>query len=182
MRGMLDQEFGRIGRRLVAAGLVGATFGNMSVRAGESMEITRTGCCLDEPGAPVRVPLEGDVPREASSEYRVHRAAYLGTGCGAIVHAHPVHAVAASILYDAIEPIDSEGEMLCPLIPVVAGKPGTDGLADAVAAGLARAPVVVARGHGTFACGATLDEACLYTSLAEHACHVLLLVEAHRRG
>jgi L-fuculose-phosphate aldolase len=179
---MLDQEFGRIGRRLVAEGLVGATFGNMSVRDGESMEITRTGCCLDEPGPPVRVPLAGEAPAGASSEYRVHRAVYLGTGYRAIVHAHPVHAVAASILYDAIEPIDSEGEMLCPLIPVVAGKPGSDELASAVAGGLARAPVVIARGHGTFARGSTLDEACLYTSLAEHACHVLLLVEAHRRG
>ncbi|HIH04002.1 MAG TPA: aldolase [Methanoregulaceae archaeon] len=178
---MLDQEFGRIGRRLFAEGLVGATFGNMSVREGESLQVTRTGCCLDEPGMPVKVPLAGEAPAGASSEYRVHRAVYLGTGYRAIVHAHPVHAVAASLLHDAVEPIDSEGKMLCPLIPVVAGKPGTDELADAVAEGLARAPVVIARGHGTFAGGVTLDEACLYTSLAEHACHVLLLVEAHRR-
>ena len=179
---MLDQEFGRIGRRLFAEGLVGATFGNLSVRDGESLQITRTGCCLDEPGLPVTVPLAGDVPTGASSEDRVHRAVYLGTDHRAIVHAHPVHAVAASLLFDRVEPIDSEGEMLCPLIPVVAGPPGTDQLADAVAGGLARAPVVIARGHGTFAGGATLDEACLYTSLAEHACHVLLLVGANRRG
>ena len=178
---MLDQEFGRIGRRLVAERLVGATFGNMSVRDGDALQITRTGCCLDDPGLPVTVPLEGEAPPEASSEYRVHRAVYLRTDYRAIVHAHPVHAVAASLLYDAIEPIDSEGEMLCPFIPVVAGRPGTDELANAVAGGLARAPVVIARGHGTFAGGASLDEACLYTSLAEHACHVLLLVEAHRR-
>lgn len=179
---MFDQEFGRIGRRLVAERLVGATFGNMSVRDGDALQITKTGCCLDEPGLPVTVPLAGEAPQEASSEYRVHRAVYLRAGYRAIVHAHPVHAVAASLLYDAIEPIDSEGEMLCPFIPVVAGRPGTDELANAVAEGLARARVVIARGHGTFAGGASLDEACLYTSLAEHACHVLLLVEAHRRG
>ncbi len=77
---MLDQEFGRIGRRLVAEGLVGATFGNISVRDGDSLQITRTGCCLDEPGLPVKVPLEGEAPAGASSEYRVHRAVYLGTG------------------------------------------------------------------------------------------------------
>lgn len=181
MRGMLDQEFGRIGRRLFAEGLIGATFGNVSVRDGESLWITRTGCCLDEPGMPVEVPFAGEAPTGASSEYRVHRAVYLATGYRAIVHAHPVHAVAASFLYSAIEPIDSEGEMLCPLIPVVGGKPGTDELAKAVAEGLGQAPVVIARGHGTFAGGATLDEACLYTSLAEHACRVLLLVAAHRR-
>ena len=131
---------------------------------------------------PVEVPFAGEVPPAASSEYRVHLAVYLATGHRAIVHAHPVHSVAASLLFDAVVPIDSEGEMLCPLIPVVAGKPGTDELANAIAGGLARAPVVIGRGHGTFAGGATLDEACLYTSLAEHACHVLLLVGAHRRG
>lgn len=179
---MHDQEFERAGRRLISERLVGATFGNMSVRDGEAMWITRTGCCLDEPGPAVRVPLEGPVPRGASSEYRVHRAVYLRTGYGAVVHAHPVHAVAASLLSDAIEPVDSEGQMLCPLIPVVLGPPGTDELAGAVASGLATAPVVIARGHGTFAGGANLDGACLYTSLAEHACHVLLLVGAHRGG
>lgn len=179
---MLDSEFERIGRRLVAGGLVGASFGNLSVRGDGTIRISRTGCCLDEPGEPVEVPLAGTAPPEASSEYRVHRAAYLGTGHRAIVHAHPVHAVAASLLLDEIRPLDSEGEMFCPLIPVVTGKPGTDALAEAVARGLARSPVVIARGHGTFAGGATLDEAYLLTSLAEHACHVLLLVEAHRRG
>lgn len=179
---MLDQEFKRIGQRLVAERLVSVTFGNMSVRDGDALQITKTGCCLDEPGLPVAVPLAGEIPPEASSEYRVHREVYLRTGYRAIVHAHPVHAVASSLLYDAIEPIDSEGEMLCPLIPVVVGRPGTDELANAVADGLARAPVVIARGHGTFAGGASLDEACVYTSLAEHACHVLLLVGAHRRG
>jgi len=176
---MLDQEFRRIGRRLFAEGLVGGSFGNMSLRDDDALQITRTGCYLDEPGQPVRVPFTGEVPPAASSEYRVHRAVYLGAGHAAIVHAHPVHAVAASLLFDAIEPIDSEGEMLCPLIPVVCGRPGTDELANAVADGLARAPVVIARGHGTFAGGSSLDEACLYTSLAEHACHVLLLVGSY---
>ena len=33
--------------------------------------------------------------------------------------------------------------------------------------------LVIARGHGTFAGGATLDEAFQLTSLAEHACRVL---------
>jgi L-fuculose-phosphate aldolase len=39
------------------------------------------------------------------------------------------------------------------------------------------APVVIARGHGTFAAGKTLDEAYVFTSLAEHSCLVLSLIE-----
>jgi len=178
---MLDQEFERIGRRLHREGLVGGNFGNMSVREGNTLGITQTGCYLDEPGTPVRVPLIGNAPSNASSEYRVHRAVYLETPHRAIVHAHPVHAVAASLLYDEIVPIDSEGQMLCPRIPVVEGTPGTPELARAVADALRLRSLVIVRGHGTFAGGATLDEAGLYTSLAEHACRVLLLVEAHGR-
>jgi L-fuculose-phosphate aldolase len=76
---------------------------------------------------------------------------------------------------DRIVPEDSEGLLLCPVIPVVAGEPGTQELADAIAEALMTSKLVIARGHGTFAAGATLDEALVLTSLAEHSCRVLAL-------
>jgi L-fuculose-phosphate aldolase len=173
---MYTEEFRRIGRRLFSEGLVGGNFGNMSIRSGEGFFITRTGSFLDEPGELVFVPLEGPVPKEASSEYRVHREIYKKTRHNAIVHAHPAHAVAMSILTDNIIPKDSEGEMLCPVIPVVPGSPGSDGLARNVSDALSLSKLVIASGHGTFATGKSLDEAYLFTSLGEHACHVLLLI------
>ncbi len=172
---MLENEFERIGKRLFGEHLVGGSFGNMSVRGEGGFYITRTGSYLDACGAPVFVPDEGEVPGEASSEYRVHREVYRMTGARALVHAHPVHAVAASLDIDAIRPADSEGQMLCPEIPIVGGSPGSDAIAANVAAALAGAPVVVVRGHGTFAVGKTLDEAYLYTSVAEYATRILLL-------
>jgi L-fuculose-phosphate aldolase len=65
--------------------------------------------------------------------------------------------------------------MFCPEIKVVCGEPGSQELADAVANALVSSKLVIARGHGTFAAGKTLDEAYLYTSLAEHACRVLAI-------
>ncbi len=148
----------------------------MSLRRGdEGFYIMPTGAYLDASDEPVFVPADGDVPEKASSEYRVHREVYLATRYAAIIHAHPPYTVAASLNLDEIVPIDSEGEMFCPRIPVVTGMPGTDELARNVAGGLGTAHVVVARGHGTFAGGRTLDEAYLFTSLAEHACRVLAL-------
>jgi len=171
-----DSDFERIGRRLFAEHLVGGNFGNISTRNGDTgFLIKRTGAYLDVPGDPVFVPFEGNIPANASSEYRVHLAVYRKNSCRAIVHAHPPCAVAASLVMDSIKPLDSEGEMFCPLIPVVSGAPGTQGLADAVAGALTHSKLVIARGHGTFAAGATLDEAFLLTSLAEHACKVLAL-------
>lgn len=172
---MPDQEFERIGKRLFMEGLVGANFGNMSVRGEGGFYITRTGAYLDARAMPVFVPDVGDAPREASSEYRVHRAVYRAAPHSAIVHAHPVHAVAASLDADLIRPMDSEGRMLCPEILVVTGSPGTDEIAENVARALRDGHIVIVRGHGTFATGKTLDEAYIYTSIAEYACRILLL-------
>jgi L-fuculose-phosphate aldolase len=170
---MYAGEFERIGKRLFAEHLVGGNFGNLSVREGDGFYIKPTGAYLDVATEPVFVPLEGVVPARASSEYRVHREVYRKSSWTAIVHAHPPAAVALSLLRDEIKPEDSEGIMFCPVIPVVTGDPGSQEIADAVSSVLAHSKLVIARGHGTFSAGKTLDEAYLYTSLAEHACRVL---------
>jgi L-fuculose-phosphate aldolase len=174
---MYTDEFIRIGRRLFSEGLVGGNFGNMSARSGDGFFITCTGSYLDDPGEPVFVPFDGPVPKEASSEYRVHRDVYLKTPHSAIVHAHPAHAVALSIITGEIIPRDSEGEMLCPVIPVVHGSPGSEELAVNVSDSLCLSKLTIAAGHGTFAAGKSLDEAYLFTSLGEHACRVLMLIQ-----
>jgi L-fuculose-phosphate aldolase len=176
---MYSGEFGRIGKRLFAEHLVGGNFGNVSVRDGANgFYIKRTGAYLDVAAEPVFVPLAGEVPDGASSEYRVHRQVYTKTGHLAIVHAHPPVAIALSLVRDEIKPEDSEGIMFCPVITVVSGEPGSQELADTVASALVSSKLVIARGHGTFAAGKTLDEAYLYTSLAEHACRVLSVKQA----
>jgi len=179
---MHNPNFERIGKRLFAENLVGAGFRNLSVRKGdEGFFIKRTGAYLDAPGEPVFVPMLGNAPIEASSEYRVHRAVYQKSQHAEIVHVHSPYAVTVTLVLDKIIPLDSEGEMFCPMIPVVQGRPGTDELAERVAQGLKSAPVVIARGHGTFAAGKTLDAAYVLTSLAEHSCRVLILFEGFRQ-
>jgi L-fuculose-phosphate aldolase len=173
---MYSGEFERIGKRLFAEHLVGGNFGNLSIRKGiEGFFIKPTGVYLDIAYEPVFVPLSGKVPEHASSEYRVHREVYKNTPHVAIVHAHPPHAVAASLVLDEIVPEDSEGVMLCPKIPVVGGAPGSQEIADNVAAALSVSKLVIVRGHGTFAAGRSLDEACIFTSLAEYSCRILSL-------
>ena len=168
---MYSGEFERIGKRLFAEHLVGGNFGNISMRNGkEGFFIKRSGAYLDVATEPVFVTFKGDVPPEASSEYRVHLETYRKTRFEAIVHAHPPHAIALSLVTDEIIPEDSEGKMLCPKIPVVRGSPGSQELADNVTRALSSSKLVIVRGHGTFAAGMTLDEAFVYTSLAEHSC------------
>jgi len=177
---MYATEFERIGKRLFAEHLVGGNFGNISVREGDGFLIKRTGAYLDLPREPVFVPLVGEVPKDASSEYRVHREVYKKSPYRAIVHAHPPAAIAASLVLDRIVPEDSEGLMFCPVIPVVDGAPGSDDIAQTVSDALTTGRLVIARGHGTFAAGTTLDEAYLLTSLAEHSCRVLAYKKSFR--
>ena len=178
----VQYEFMKTGGRLVAEHLIGGNFGNMSIRREEDgFFITRTGSYLDDPGEPVYIPIFGDVPPAASSEWRVHRTVYQNTRHRAIVHAHPPYAVAASLVLDEVIPMDSEGKMFCPIIPIAHGEPGTQELAEDVAECLALAPLCIAQGHGTFAVGKTVEEGYLFTSLAEHACRVLSLTESFRR-
>jgi len=173
---MHSVEFERIGKRLFAEHLVGGNFGNISIRSGnEGFFIKRSGTCLDVAAEPVFVTLKGDAPPEASSEYRVHLEVYRKTRFEALVHAHPPYAIAASLVMDEIIPEDSEGRMFCPKIPVVPGNPGSQELAENVSRALLSSKLVIVQGHGTFAAGMTLDEAFVYTSLAEHSCRILSL-------
>ena len=178
----MQPDFTRIGKRLFSEHLVGGNFGNMSVKTDDGYFITKTGSYLDaDPEQIVLMPLNGRVTPGASSEWRVHTAVYNSSEHKAIVHAHPPYAVALSLLTDSeIATIDSEGKLLAPTIKVVDGPCGSQQLADVVAEGLASANIVIAKGHGTFAAGRDLDQAYLYTSLAEHCCKVLYLTKTYR--
>jgi len=178
----MQPDFPRIGKRLFSEHLVGGNFGNISVKTDNGYFITKTGSYLDaDPEQIVLMPLNGRVTPGASSEWRVHTAVYNASEHNAIVHAHPPYAVALSLLTDSeIDTIDSEGKLLAPTIQIVDGPCGSQLLADVVAEGLTSANVVIAKGHGTFAAGKDLDQAYLYTSLAEHCCKVLYLTKTYR--
>lgn len=173
---MRIKEFEIIGKRLFNEGLVGGNFGNLSLKDKDGFFITQSGSYLDEPGDLKFVSMDKTVESGASSEWRVHYETYKLTEKEAIVHAHPAYSVAASFFYSEVIPEDSEGKMLCPVIPVVAGEPGSDILANNISVALKDAPVVIAKGHGTFATGKDLKEAYLLTSIAEHACKVIYLM------
>jgi L-fuculose-phosphate aldolase len=175
--GSASSDLARVGRRVLAEGLVSGNFGNASIRTTGGFLVTRTGAFLDDPGPLVQVPLEGDITPGASREALVHRTVYRLTPHGAILHTHPPYAVTLSFDRELITPIDPEGMLLCPAIPVVDGDPGSQALADRVAHALLHGRIAIARGHGTFAAGKDLEEAYLVTAAAEHACRVLFYRE-----
>jgi L-fuculose-phosphate aldolase len=177
------QEMAKLGKKLVERDLVESQFGNISVRKGEKMLITKSGSALDEINGDNVVELDIEKPcdldRIASSETIVHRTIYKHTSALAIIHAHPAFAVIESMLVDteSIIPINIEGEHFLHEIPIVKGNPGTAELAENVAQALIGHKGAIICGHGTFAIGKTLDEAYFITALVEQSCKLKYYVD-----
>ncbi len=183
---MILSQFQTIGHDLFTRGLVSSHSGDMSIRLGDRLIITRRGCrlgCLEEHDL-----IETGITKNdrstplASTELAVHRAIYQTTPALAIVHAHPPHAVALSLAETEIVPSDIEGLALLNRVPVVGWhmnvKPG--GLADIVTQELKQHQIIVVHGHGSFAIGQLLEEAHNCTTTLEESCQVICLLKSLR--
>jgi L-fuculose-phosphate aldolase len=178
---MILEQFQTVGRDLFTRGLVSSNSGNLSIRIGDRIFITRRGCLLGalqendliETGV---VKNSRSTPM-ASIELPVHRAIYRETQALAIVHAHPPHAIALSLKKKEIVPTGDEGISIMDRVPVVGWdmevKPG--GLADVIASALKEHKVIMARGHGSFAIGQLLEDAYNLTTALEQVCQIMCL-------
>lgn len=193
--GMADTEryemFRDIGRDIFLSHLISSHGGNMSVRDGDHIFITRTGSMLGRlaDNDVVRVPLRSRAEvegvgagswaedRVASSELIVHRAIYAATDAAAIVHTHSPQTVFRSMVEDRIEPIDSEARLFMPEVPVLVSRQtvGSPEAAAAFAVALQEYPVAVLRGHGPFAAADSLENAYRWVSVLEGSCEQLNL-------
>jgi L-fuculose-phosphate aldolase len=177
------EQFRRIGRDLFVAGLVSSHGGNMSVRQGDRILITRRGSMLAqlEERDVIEIGLEENDANVtlASTEIVVHRAIYQATSALAIVHTHPPYAIAQSLVKDEIVPVDSEGSYLLHKVPVVAAQltAGSAEVAELLPEWLKEYDLVMLRGHGPFAIGHLLEEAYQLTSVLEMACRILTVAE-----
>ncbi len=180
---MLLSQFQTIGRELSARGLVTSHSGNLSVRFDERMVITRRGSML---GSLTEQDLieTGVIKNDrftplASSELQVHRAIYQATNAQAVIHSHPPHANALSLVENEIVPKD-EWLQVIGRVPVVGWgqemKPG--GFYNEIAKALQGRYVVMLYGHGSFAIGQLLEDAFSYTTVLEEAAKVLCLLKS----
>jgi L-fuculose-phosphate aldolase len=168
----------KFGKKLVERGLVEAHSGNISVRRGSRMLVTRSGASLDEidENSVVEVEIDGpsEVDKTASRESIVHRAIYRRSSALAVIHAHCPFAVVESLLVDddRIIPMDIEGRYYLHEIPLVKGETGSQELAENTASALKDHRGIIVIGHGTFAVGKGLEEAYVLTALIEHSCRL----------
>lgn len=149
--------------------LVSGVGGNMSLRRGDRVLITPTGCCLGSVRADelVAMRLDGTVVDggRPSKEWRMHLRCYARAGVGAVVHLHSVHAVAVACLPDAdpacAMPVYTPGYAVrvgrLPVVPYM--RPGSPELADGIASLIATRDTVLLANHGVLALGAGAEQA-----------------------
>lgn len=179
---VLREYASRIARR----GYVTAHGGNLSIRSGGYMWITRHACSLENlrPEDVVKVTVDRPSSYDiiASTETPVHREVYKRTGNLAVMHAHPPFSVTISYFIDKLVPPDSEGYHVLRCVPVVEGRPGSSTLANEVANGLMRYWAVMVRGHGVFASSKFIDHTYQVLCMVEHSAKILYLKSLYEKA
>jgi glycerate kinase len=170
-----------VGKDLRADGLVTSHGGNVSARRMRGgAVISATGAMLGRLTNDLLVAVEADGTQRdqeapaPSSDTAVHLAIYEACAdAGAVVHAHPVHAIALAYGRGAIDPANLEGRLFLGRVPVVEAE--WESSAQPVAEALREHPIVVVRGHGSYARGADAWDALRVTSTLEEAARILAL-------
>lgn len=182
-------------RRLAGLGLMACTGGNLSARLpGEPLQVAVSVSGVDK--GTLRpadfLVVDGDgrpVPPEArkpSDETLLHIALYRATGCGAVCHGHPAHAVALSLgggdrlAFRGIEMQKAFAGTTthdCErALPVVENSQDMHELSQRVLASRdPHVPAVLVRGHGVYAWGRNAAEAGRHLETVEWLAHVLWL-------
>lgn len=181
-RKAMYHDFVKFGRMLWESGLIHLTSGNISMRKGSTIYVTRTGSLLGNLSSDdiVSVNLSNTLrDKGASSETIVHRAIYLANeldeNVHAVVHAHPPYATALSWDSAVIKPVDSDS-LYIPEIPVMSECPYGEGslcVAEHFPKLLGKHTVALIRGHGAFSVGKDIQQATARISMMENQCRLL---------
>lgn len=182
------RELTKFGKKLVDAGLTTSHFGNISLRVGRKILISRSGAMLDElnENTIVEVDLDraGSFDLIASSETIVHRSIYQNTSALAIIHVHSPFAVVMSMIEngDYFEPDDTESKYFLHQIPIITGKVGSKELARNSTEALKDHKVALMKGHGSIGVGKIMEEAYVHICSLEHACKVKYYYDLMRKS
>lgn len=176
------KSFQLIGQNLFSAGLNNSHSGNISIRIGDKIIITRRGSMLgnlsERDLITTSLKQNDDNTCHASSELGVHKSIYLNTPAQAILHAHPPYVVALSMLEkEHLVPIDAEGLYFLPKVPILSPSISiaSKELEISLPVALKDNRIAVVKGHGTFAAGENLLETLHLTSSLEHSCKILTI-------
>lgn len=181
MNSKIFSEFSFWSAELYRQNLVSALSGNLSLKIGSDIYITRKGSFLGflKPADIVKVSLKSTcaADRKASRELASHRSILCSLPFAAVMHAHPPYTIAVSLKFKKIDLVDLEGKYYFPKVPIIETelKPGAKDLPQKLISAFKKSPVVIVRGHGVFAVGKNFAETFALISSLEASSQILWL-------
>ncbi len=178
----LRLEIIKVCRKLESKGLIAASDGNVSCRAGEKcILITPSGVSKGDLGPEeiAKASMQGELlegPLRPSSEIRMHLHVYrMRPDVFAVVHAHPPVATASTL---AGFPLNSK---VLPEVWLMLGKvpvapyatPSTDEVPQSIDPYVIDSRAILLSRHGALTFGASLMEACMRMEKLEHFAKIL---------
>jgi len=186
------EEIAGTAQSLYNRGYSYGTAGNISVRVGDRVLVTPTGCSFGSLHAEqlALTDMSGQVrgPNKPSKELPFHLAAYAARAdIVAVVHLHSTHAVALSCLSDldprnALPPLTPYFVMKCGRLPVVPyHRPGSPALAAEVMRLAPDHDALLMANHGSIILGKSLFEAASAAEELEEQCKIYFLLQGRGR-
>ena len=168
----LKQELIQHYRWLRQYGLNDSHSGNASVRDGDTIWVTPSGCCADtiQETDLVACSIDGGVVDGASLDAPLHIAVYQrNPRARVMLHSHGPHSVAMTMNGEDFKPIDFEGQYYFPNVPVIsiAYQDYLDESSEWVSKALAQNKIVIVRGHGVYATAESINLAYKWTCSLE---------------
>ena len=182
-KGVLREEMRVVGRRMYEKGFIAGMDGNLSVRVGEGLLVTRSGVCKGELGLEdiLEVDLEGRKKcgglGVVTSELELHLEVYRRrVDVRSVVHAHPPKSLSVVISGGELsrcvlpEVIVSLGR-----VPVVGyEKPSSKELGESIGGVIEETDILILDMHGSVAVGVGIWEAYYKLETLEHWAGILI--------
>jgi len=181
----IKQELVQHYRWLRQYGLNDSHSGNASVRDGDTIWVTPSGCCADTIEADDLVPcfIDGQIGGGASLDAPLHIAVYQQNASAmTVLHSHGPHSVALTMNGEDFKPVDFEGQYYFQHVPVL-NIEYQDYLNESpvlVSKALVNNKIVIVRGHGVYATADNINLAYKWTCSLELSAKTAFI--AHQSG
>ena len=168
--------------------LISSHSGNISIKIGNNILITKTGTMLGNltPKDITVISIYDENDRNlkyASMETVVHKSIYLNSNAKAIIHTHPEYLIFLSLILEKFKPVDSEGKFLIKELPIIKAKNtiASKEVAEKIGKIAKNNSAALVASHGLFVWAETIEKAFYITTALEKSAKIYYLIKNEKK-
>lgn len=178
---LIRNKIKAIGRAMLALNHQNTHSGNISVRMGDDILITKTGSMKGHLEERDIVQVGLTEPKtglfQASSETGTHQKILAFSG--AAIHAHSLPSIILSYRHQILSPIDALGALFLGEVPIIEFEypVGSPEMEEEIPRCLASHPAIIIKTHGPFTHGKSVEEAFFRLAVLDYSAQIILWLE-----